>query len=80
MFILKDLKSRVIIIISNKTFFIVRKLELLINAINDFVVFYYFKMFDNKIIVYKIKNIKTQIIVFNNKKSMLLKSNAIAFS
>ena len=58
-FILKNLKLKIIIIIFNEAFNIVRKLKLLIITINDFVLFYYFKIFKIKRIVRKRENIKT---------------------
>lgn len=45
MFILKDLRSKTIIIISDKSLNIVREFELLMNAINNLVLFRYFEMF-----------------------------------
>ena len=58
-FILKNLYSKTIMIISNKAFNIIRKVELLINAINDFVLFNYIKTFYIREIVNKKKYIKT---------------------
>ena len=58
-FILKDLKSKTIIIIFNKTLDIVQKSKLLINAINDFILFRCIKMLKIEKIVRKYKNIKT---------------------
>ena len=65
--------------IFNKTFDIFEKSRLLINTINDFILFRYFKMFCVKKIIRERKNIKTQIIIIKNKKSMILKINAIVF-
>ena len=43
-FILRDLRSKTIITISNESFNIVREFESLINAINNFVFFHCFEM------------------------------------
>ena len=58
-FILRDYKARTTIIIFNKTFNIFKKFGLLINAINDFVLFNYFKIFNIKRIMRKSKYLKT---------------------
>ena len=50
---------KIIIIIFNKAFNILRKFELLINIINDFILFRYFKMFDIKKIMRKNEKFKT---------------------
>ena len=78
-FVLKDFRSRTIITISNKTFNIVREIELLINATNNLVLFRYFKMSYIKKIINKSEYVKTQIIIFENKKSISLKINASVF-
>ena len=56
---------------------IVQKIELLINAINNFVLFRYFEMSYIKKIINENKYIKTQIIIIKNKKFMFLKINAL---
>ena len=78
-FILRNLRSKTIIIISNKTFNIVRKIESLINAINNFILFRYLEVFYIERIVNKSKYIKTQIIIIENKKFIFLKINALFF-
>ena len=55
-FILKDLQSKIIIIIFNKSFDIVRKIGPLINAINNFILFRYFEIIEK--IIKKNKYIK----------------------
>ena len=78
-FILKNLRSRTIITISNETFNIVREIELLINATNNLILFRYLEMFYIKKIVNKNEYIKTQIIIFKNEKFIFLKINAFVF-
>ena len=63
----------------NKAFNIIKKFESLINIINDFILFRYFKMFDIKKIVRKNENLKTQIVIIKNEKSMFLKINTTVF-
>ena len=72
---MKNLRSKIIITISNKTFNIIRKIELLINATNNFILFHYFEMFYIKKIVNKNEYIKMQIIIIKNKKFIFLKIN-----
>ena len=57
-FVLKDFRSRIIMTILNEAFNIVRKIELLINATNNFVLFRYFEMPYIKRIINKNKYIK----------------------
>ena len=71
-FILKDLKAKTIITFFDKTFNIVRKSKSLINAINDFVLFRRFKVLCFEKIMYKNEDIKTQIVVVENKKSIIV--------
>ena len=66
-------------IILNKTFNIIRKTELLINAINNFILFRCFKISYIEEIINKNEYIKTQFIVIKNKKFMFLKINAFIF-
>ena len=58
-FILKDFRSRIIIIIFNKTFNIIREIELLISATNNFILFRCFEISYIERIINKSKYIKT---------------------
>ena len=58
-FVLKAFRLKIIIIILNKTFNIVREIELLINAINNFILFRYFEMFYVEKIINKSKYVET---------------------
>ena len=58
-------------------FHIVRESRLLINAINNFILFSVFRVFRVKEIVRELKNLKTKIIIIENKKEIFLKINLI---
>ena len=65
--------------ILNEMFNIVRKIELLINTTNNFILFRCFEIFYVEKIVNENKYIKTQFIIIENKKFMFLKINAFIF-
>ena len=58
-------------------FYIIRKPRLLINLLNNFILFNVFKISRVKKVIRELKNSKIKIIIIKNKKTIFLKINLI---